>query len=208
AGLGGGIVGLADRALQAGAGGGVDDARIDLVAGPALVAPVVHGVGTDAEMALQVHGHDGVPLGLGHRGKHAVAVDPGVVQHHMQVTPGFDGLPDGVLAVGVVGDVGGVDRGAAAGGEDVIDDPLGGVAIDVVDQHAGAFAGEDPRMGSTQPAAGAGNDHYSVVQNSHLHSPVRLLSSPPGCARSRHTVRSAWGMIVASGPSGIIVHRD
>src|SRR5690606_26185047 len=177
------------------------DARIDLVAGLALVAPVVHGVGTDAEMALQVHGHDGIPLGLGHGGEHAVPVDPGVVQHHMQVTPGLDGLPDRVLAVGVVGDVGGVDGGAATGGDDLVHHLLGRVTVDVVDQHAGAFAGKYPRVGCAQSATGAGDDDHSVIKNSHLLFPC-------SCAGAALRRALAWGMIVASGPFAIIVHRD
>ena len=66
------------------------------------------------EVTLEVHGDDGVPLGLGHVDDHTIAKDAGVVHQDVQVTEGLDGRVDEVLSAFPVGDVVGVgDRFAA-----------------------------------------------------------------------------------------------
>src|SRR3546814_2773949 len=67
------------------------DARRRRPAGRRFVAPVGGGVAGDGEVPLQVHAHHGVPLVLGHVGEHAVAHEPGVVDHRVEPTEGVDG---------------------------------------------------------------------------------------------------------------------
>ena len=111
-------------------------------------------------MPFQVHGHDQIPILLGHGGEHAVAVDAGVVDHCVQVAKTGQRLFDGVEAVVVVGDVGGIHHRLAAGRGDFRHDFGGGGFVDVIDDDAGAFTRQHPCMGSSQAAAGAGDDYY------------------------------------------------
>ena len=69
-----------------------------------------------------------------------------------------NGLLDGVHAVVVIGDVGAVDDGLAAGSGDLVDDGLRSVGVDVVDDDGAAFAGKDTGVGCAQSAAGAGDE--------------------------------------------------
>ncbi|MNP49439.1 hypothetical protein D3C76_1436230 [compost metagenome] len=119
-------------------------------------------------MAFEVHGHHGVPVGLGHAGEHAIATDAGVVHQHVQVAEGLDGLAHDVAGGGVAGDVAVVGDGFTALGADLGDYGFGGGQVDVVDQHPGAFGGEGQGIGPAQPAAGASDDDGAVLADWHV----------------------------------------
>ena len=55
-----------------------------------------------SEVALEVHVHHCVPVILGHVDEHAVTQIAGVVDQHVQVTEGLDGLVDHVLGASPV----------------------------------------------------------------------------------------------------------
>ena len=92
AGLGRAVVGLADVAVDARRRevlmmrASTVSPRLD------LLAPVGGGVAGRGEGALEVHLDDRVPLLLGHVDEHAVAQDAGVVDEHVEVAEGVDGL--------------------------------------------------------------------------------------------------------------------
>ena len=51
-----------------------------------LMTPILHGLGTDAEMAFEVHCHHGIPIGLTERGKHAVTVVTRIVDDAVKIS--------------------------------------------------------------------------------------------------------------------------
>ena len=91
-------------------------------------APVRRGVPHGGEVALEVHGDDGVELLLAGVGQHPVAHDAGVVHQHVQAAEGVDGGLDQAGGLIPVGDVGAVGDGFASGGGDLVDDALGRAA--------------------------------------------------------------------------------
>ena len=126
-------------------------------------------------MPLEVHGHDQVPVFLGHGGEHAVAIDAGVVHHGVQVAKTFQRLLHCVEAGIVVGDIGGIHHGLAAGRNDFRHHFGRGLRVDIVHHHAGTLGRQYPRMGRTQPTTGAGDDHYPAFTYS-AHIPVPVVS--------------------------------
>ncbi|MNR30692.1 hypothetical protein D3C85_1481590 [compost metagenome] len=122
-------------------------------------------------MALEVHGHHGVPVGFAEAGEHAVAADAGVVDHHVQVAEGFDGLAHDQPRRVIAGDVVAVGHGTAALAEDFTDHGQRRFAVDVVDHHFRAFGGESQRVGAAQTTAGTGDDHHAVFTGFHVLHP-------------------------------------
>ena len=166
-GLGRTVVALPDTALQTGAGGGVDDARVDRAAGLGVRAPIGRGVAHGREVPLEMHPDDGVPLLLGQVDQHPVADDAGIVDQHVQAPEGLHGLTDQALGAGPVGDVVAVDHGLSAEFQDLLDDLRGrgiGTAAavqlrsQVVDHHVGPGLGEGQRVGAADATAGSGHD--------------------------------------------------
>ena len=81
------------------------------------------------EVALQVHPHDVVELGLRHVGEHAVAQDAGVVHEDVQVAKGVERGLHQPFRTGPVGDVVGVGDRLATEGADLVDDLLRGPGV-------------------------------------------------------------------------------
>jgi hypothetical protein len=80
------------------------------------------------EVALEVHGDDGVELVLARVGDHPVADDAGIVHQNVQAAEGFDGGCDQAGRLVPVGDVGSVGDGFPAGRGDLVDHGLRGAA--------------------------------------------------------------------------------
>ena len=146
------------------------------VAGLVLLAPVGGRPSGRCEVALEVDGDDRVPLLLGHVDDHPVAQDAGVVDEDVEIAERLDRAVDQALRTLPVGDVVAVDDRFAADGFDLVDNLLrrrdvgaGAVvgAAEVVDDDAGAFAGEEQRMLSSDSTACAGDDCNSAVKRSH-----------------------------------------
>src|SRR5439155_23957608 len=121
--LGGAVVGLAGVAPEAGLRAEVDDAAV------ALLSHEDGGRLDRGEVALEVHGHDLVPLLLAHVEDHAVAEDAGVVDEDIDPPEFVDcGLDDVLPAVhgrdGVV-----VCDCLVALGLDLGDDLVGGAVV-------------------------------------------------------------------------------
>ncbi|KAI3479441.1 hypothetical protein L1887_58459 [Cichorium endivia] len=174
--LGGGVVGLAEVAVDTGSRRGIDDAAELLLA---HVGPC--GLGTGVR-AGDVDGRDLVPLLVAHRleavgmqktsvvselfldlragsrptkGRETqyarlVTQDTGVVDEDVDAAPLVDGLLDDLLAIGVrvvVGD------GLAAGLLDLLDDDIGSLLVlvlggraEIVDEDLGAARSEEERV--------------------------------------------------------------
>jgi hypothetical protein len=124
-----------------------------------------------------VDADDGVPFVGGHVEDHAVAEDPGDVDEDVEAAVLADGGLDEVLGGFVVGDVGAVSDGAAAGLGDFLDDlpgrpgvvpgPVQGRA-EVVDDHRGALPGQQQRHRPPDPAARTRHDRYALIQGTHV----------------------------------------
>ena len=96
AGLGGAVVGLAGVGVDARHRSGVDQPRVDGLAGLGTLSPVGSGMVARRECALQMHADHRVPLFLGHGEEHSVAEDSRVVDEDVQPPEGVDGLLDQV----------------------------------------------------------------------------------------------------------------
>src|SRR5207248_1791017 len=105
-----------------------------------LLAPVHGRVTRRTEVALQVHGDDRVPLGLGHVDDHAVAQDPGVVHEHVQVAELVDGLLHQSLRAVPVGHVLAVHDRFAAHRLDVVNGLLPRAEVGTLDFGSGSCA--------------------------------------------------------------------
>ncbi|MNJ66476.1 hypothetical protein D3C77_625580 [compost metagenome] len=110
-------------------------------------------------MALEVHTHDHVPVFFAEADEHAVAQDPGVVDQYMHFTERRQCRLDNALGGGQGGDVITVGDGLATAGADLARDVLCRVGADIVDYHIGTRCRERQRIGATEPAASAGDDH-------------------------------------------------
>ena len=80
------------------------------------------------EVALEVHGDDGVELVLAGVGEHPVADDARVVHQDVETAELLDRRLDQAVGLRPVGDVGPTGHGFAAGSGDLVDDALGGAA--------------------------------------------------------------------------------
>ncbi|MDT4861793.1 hypothetical protein FQZ97_964130 [compost metagenome] len=76
-------------------------------------------------------------------------------------------MADDLAGSGVVGDVAAVGEGLAAGGADLRNHGFGGLQVDVIDQHPGAFGGQGQGVGATEAATGAGDDDDAVFADWH-----------------------------------------
>lgn len=151
AGLGGGVGALPDAAPQAGAGRGVDDARINGMPRFLPRPPVICRVPADAKVAAQMHAQDGIPL-VGRAGdKHAIAHEAGIVDHGMEVAEPVERSAHYTASSLIVGHVLIVGDRFAAGGPDFVDNLLGGrigrsVSVradaEIVDDDLGTLAGK------------------------------------------------------------------
>ena len=199
-GLGRAVVGLARVADQTRRRRRVHDRCLDLFAGFRLLAPVRGRVTGRAEMTLQVHRDDGVPLQLGHVDEHAVAQDARVVHEHVEVAERLDRLVDEPLRTVPVRDAVDVGDGLAAHRDDLVGHLLGGRAVgalavgvpaEVVDDHLGALGGEEQRVLAAEPASGPGDDRHATVQRAHAPSPFPAFEPAASYARKRSRSRGA-----------------
>ncbi len=170
--LGHRVVRLAEVAVDAGRGGGHDDAAV------ALLAHVIPGRAGDRVAALHVDAVDEVPVLLGHLVEADVAQDAGVVHHHVHAAEGVErGLYDlrAFFHRVVAGDR------CAAGFADLLHHPVGraralsltvGAAAEIVDHHLRAARTERERVGPTEPAARSGDDHDLVVETKLFRHPT------------------------------------
>ena len=173
AGLGRAVVGLADVAVDARRGAGVDDAALDRPADLlALVAPVGRGVARGRERALQVHLDHGIPLALVHVGEHAVAQDAGVVDEDVEPAEMRDRRVDHRLGALPAADVLAVGDRLAAGLLDRGDDLAGGRGVlaravhpgaDVVDHHLGAVRRQQQGMLAADAASRTRDDRNPTL---------------------------------------------
>ncbi len=122
-----------------------------------------------------MHLDDGVPLGLGHVGEHAVTQDAGVVDDGIEPTEVLDGGVDEALSAFPVGDVVAVDDRFAAHALDLFDDLVSRRLItagsidrcpEVVDDHLGAVLGEHQGIFATDSSACSGDDDDTIVAQS------------------------------------------
>ncbi len=91
-----------------------------------------------------VEREDGIPLLIRHLVDDAVPGEPRVVDDDMDLAPAeLRGLVDEGVDVGCVEHVARDGEGFAAGGVDGVGDGVGFVAVDVLDDDGGAFAGEE-----------------------------------------------------------------
>ena len=176
AGLGSDVIGLPDVAVQPGARRRVDDRPVDLGARLGLLPPVLGCVAREVERALEVHGDDAVEVLLGHRHEHPVAQDAGVVDDDVEVAERLDGLVRPSPGTVEGGDAVGVGHRLATGGDDLVDDRLGGRGVgtaavagaaEVVDDDLGALGSEQQGVLAADAAPAAGDDRNSSVQDNH-----------------------------------------
>ncbi|MNJ38810.1 hypothetical protein D3C77_336660 [compost metagenome] len=180
AGLGRGVVALAEVAENAGAGGGHDDAAVAL-----LTHDRPHGVG-QAEGTLDVNVLDQVPLRFGHLVERTVAQDPGVVDQDVDGAEHLERGGDDFLAFGhrvVVGD------SFTPQGADFRDHGIGrgtggtqafGADTQVIDHDLGTPGTQQQGVGASQAVAGAGdNGNFAVKANflRHVCSPMIALTT-------------------------------
>ena len=142
--------------------------------------------------------------------EHAVAQDAGVVDHHVQVAVGLDGLVDQPLGALPARHAVGVDHGLAAGGDDLVGHGLHdarvaagavGVAADVVEHQLGAVLGEHPGVLAPDASAGPGDDaHPAFTDLRHRWTPLVVASGTPA-GPARLTTRAAPGRFL-SGAAG------
>lgn len=166
-GLGGTIVGLAELAEEAGSGGGEDDAA------GALCAHELPGWKRDVKSSVEMNIEDRVDHGLVHLVERLVPQDAGVVDQYVNPTEGVDcslhdgrsTLPGGYAVV--------VGNGAAAEGDDLVDDPLGrgfrsaaavDAAANVVDDHIGTALTKLERVGAAETASCTGDDDDEAIE--------------------------------------------
>src|SRR6056300_1337587 len=116
-----------------------------------------------------MHGHDGVPLLLGHRGKHTITVHARVVYHRMQSTKGFNRLSHSALTISVIRDIRIVGNRATTRCYDLTHYLLSGLLVDIVDNDTGTYRCQYARMRCAQTATGSGNNNHSVLTNSRHH---------------------------------------
>ena len=142
--LGGGVVGLAEVADQAGRGGEVDEGA------GLLVLEVGRRRLRHVEGAVEVHLDDGVPVDRAHAVEDAVAQDAGVVDHAVDAAEVVDRRLDDALGALRVGDAVAVGHRRAAGLLDLADHLIRdrdvgalalGRAAEIVDHHLGALGG-------------------------------------------------------------------
>ena len=131
-------------------------------------------------MAAEVDPHDGVPLLLRHVGEHPVPQDAGIIDEDVEVTEGAHGLIDEALRTLPVRDVVVVGDRLATGGDDLVDDLLGGrrvgaspvrVAAEVVDDDLGALPGEKEGVLPTDASSRAGDDGDATLESVHESTP-------------------------------------
>ena len=179
-GLGGGVVGLAEVAAQAGTRGGVDDAAVDAGAGLVLLTEVLGGEVRHRPRAPHVDVHHDVPVLDRHVPDGGVAHDAGVVHDDVELAVGVDGLLHHLAALLVVRDVAVVRGGDAALGLDEVDGLVGGAtgalagdaATEVVDDDLGAVLGQLHGVAPADAVAGSGDDGDLAVEHAHAWCPL------------------------------------
>ena len=128
-----------------------------------------------------------VPVGVFHLVEGLVAQDAGVVHHHIDAAEGVQGALHDLLAVGHRVMVG--HRGAARLADFrhhlVRRRGVGafavGAAAQVVDHHLGTMLGEQQGMGTTQAAAGPGDDYNLILKTdgvAHAALPRQINNAP------------------------------
>src|SRR6185312_9396476 len=131
-----------------------------------------HGVYGGEIDALDVDGVALVELVLADLQRRAVAVRPArVVDHHVEPAVALHGCIDERLYVGGLRDVGGEERGSAAGLHDLVDDLFTRRRVDVIDDDLGPLGRQPLCKALANAAAGAGDDD-GFVFNAHA---VNLL---------------------------------
>ncbi|CAB4786770.1 unannotated protein [freshwater metagenome] len=128
------------------------------------------------EVALEVHLDDRVPVVFREVDQDAVAEDAGVVHEYVEVTKSFDGGVDQTLTTLPVGDVVVVGNGFATHRLDFGHNLLGGrtfaartieVSTEVIDDHLGAFSGEEKSVLAANATSSASNNCYTTIKKSH-----------------------------------------
>ena len=120
--------------------------------------------------------HGGIPLFHGGTHEHAVAHHAGVVHDDIERAEGVDGRADDVGGAVPIGNVIAIGHGLATGRANLIDHRLrrrqiaahaGQAGAQVVHHHLRTFGGKGQRIGTAQAAAGAGDDDYTSVTDTH-----------------------------------------
>ena len=142
----------------------IDGARVDDLAGLAVVHPVLGG-GLDAEeRPLEVHAEDPVPFLFRHVLDGAPRQNPGVVHHDVEGAVGLDGGVDESLHVALLGDVGDDGHGLPAHLGDDFGGLLEAVGVHVDEDELGSLLGEALGHAPAYAAAGSGHDRDLVLQ--------------------------------------------
>src|SRR5690554_5853665 len=167
--LGHAVVGLTEVAVDAGGGGGEDDAP------EVLLLHLVPRSMSDLVGPFHMNLVDQIPVGVGHLGKTLVAQDAGVVHDDIHPAEVIHGALYDLVAIHNAVRVG---NGSAAGGLDFFHDlqrslavgtfPLG-AAAEIVDHDLGTVFGEQQGMRPANAAAGAGYDNGLVFKTAVAH---------------------------------------
>ena len=122
-------------------------------------------------------GDHGVPVGVVHFVEHAIAQDPGRIDHRVQSAETVHGLNDHVAHRAHVGHTVGVGDGFAAGGLDLVDHGLrrtgrsliaaGHRTAEVVDHHSRAGLRSRQRTGPTDTVTTASDQHDLAIKHAH-----------------------------------------
>src|SRR5581483_7629324 len=117
----------------------------------------------------QVHAQHSVPVldrKLIHRRRH---VHPGIVHQHVELAAAKDGVVDARACLGLVGHVHSERKGLTPAVRQALSDPVGPLEAHVRHDHGNAQVGQRQADALTQPAASAGDEGYSPLEQAHGH---------------------------------------
>src|ERR1700687_5834452 len=114
-----------------------------------------------------MHADDLVELLLGHLAHRGIAGYPGIVHHDVQAAEPLNRSQDEGVDVGCPGDVASHARRNLRPAE-ALRRSLGGLEVQIAENHFGPLGDEALRNGETQPLCTAGNDRCLAGQQRHL----------------------------------------
>src|ERR1700754_2057502 len=121
----------------------------------------------DPERCREVHIQDGVPLLVGHLLYDVVPGVPGVVDHDVETTELSYGRGDEPLGERRFGNAAGAHGSPPASGPDLLDDVPRRLHVEVVDDHAGALAGQEQCDAAADTTTGAADNGSLAMELSH-----------------------------------------